>query len=301
MFNKFNAVALVIASISLSGCFEPETNLSGLSEETYLASGANAIPMTFPAGTATIAKQRDQFNKPTPPTHYKAPSTWVIYIASPAWTTGGLTITRRLASDAAAATRVKTFLRDNLLTDRVKLAWLQYDPNPAQEIMGDKPVSKGNLIPLYLQPFGPDVDYFIYSPAERFTSRGQSLRFDQWVKPYLSFARPEGDEFVTEDKFHLSKGFSDVNSDYWDDWSRIWFIVNPEGIVVDAYFSNLGSGKTYGSIRPINSLMHHLNLDSEKLIIPQLVEHSYISKYTPPYWDQVVEESLDLYLNPQGN
>lgn len=301
MFKKINAIALMIATISLSGCFEPDTNLSGLSEDTYQASGANPLPMSFPAGESSIAKPRDEFNKPTPPTRFIPPSTWVVYMASPGWTSGGLKITRRLSSDAAAAAQVKTFLRANLLTNQVKLVWLQYDPNPAQEMMGDKPVSKGNLIPHYIQPFGPDVDFFVHSPAERFASNGDSLSFDQWVKPYLPFAKPAGDDFVTNDNFHLSQGFSDVNSDYWDDWSRIWFIVNPEGVVVDAYFSNLGTGKTYGSIRPINSLMHHLGLDSEKLIIPQLVEHSYISKYTPPYWDQLVENTLDLFLNPGDN
>ncbi|KKN96191.1 hypothetical protein LCGC14_0171210 [marine sediment metagenome] len=301
MFKKINAIALMIATISLSGCFEPDTNLSGLSEDTYQASGANPLPMSFPAGESSIAKPRDEFNKPTPPTRFIPPSTWVVYMASPGWTSGGLKITRRLSSDAAAAAQVKTFLRANLLTNQVKLVWLQYDPNPAQEMMGDKPVSKGNLIPHYIQPFGPDVDFFVHSPAERFAGNGDSLSFDQWVKPYLPFAKPAGDDFVTNDNFHLSQGFSDVNSDYWDDWSRIWFIVNPEGVVVDAYFSNLGTGKTYGSIRPINSLMHHLGLDSEKLIIPQLVEHSYISKYTPPYWDQLVENTLDLFLNPGDN
>ena len=301
MLKKINAIALVVATISLSACFEPETNLSGLSEKTYRASGANALPMTFPAGASTIAKPRNEFNKPTPPTQFTPPSTWVVYMASPGWTSGGLKITRRLASDAAAATHVKTFLRANLLTEQVKLVWLQYDPNPAQEMMADKPVSKGNLIPHYIQPFGPDVDYFVHSPAQRFTATSQSLRFDQWVKPYLPFAQQADDDFVTNDQFHLSQGFADINSDYWDDWSRIWFIVNPDGVVVDAYFSNLGTGKTYGSIRPINSLMHHLELDSDRLIIPKLVEHSYISKYTPPYWDQLVENTLDLFLNPHGN
>lgn len=300
MLKEINAIALLVASISLSGCFEPETNLSGLSEDTYKSSGVNALPMTFPAGNETISKARADFKVMSPPTSFQQPSTWVVYLAAPAWTAGGTKITRRVASDGAHASIVKNFLRANRLSDRVKLVWLQYDPNPSQELMGDKPVSKGNIIPQLLQPFGPDVDYYVHSPAKRADDGATNMRFDEWIKPYLSFVHREGDVFVTDNQFHLDQGFSDVNSEYWDNWSRIWFVVNPEGIVVDAYVSNLGTGLTYGANRPINSLIHHLSLDSESLHIPEIVEHNYISKYTPPYWDMILEESLDLFLNPDG-
>ena len=71
-------------------------------------------------------------------------------------------------------------------------------------------------------------------------------------------------------------------------------IHNPQGEVVDAYFSNLGNRFIQGADKPINSLIHHLNLDGEKLIIPKIVTYQYQSLFTAPYWNKIDADIHDV-------
>ena len=174
------------------------------------------------------------------------------------------------------------------------MAWLQYDPNPNPRFMDDLKVVPDNFIPLFLKPAGPQVDYYIYSPSARHAAGQGVMQYDRWLKPFLRFAKKQGDDYVANNDFQRSRGFDDVNGKYWDNWARHWFIVNPEGEVVDAYFSNLGNNYIQGAERPINSLIHHLKLDAASLVIPKLVNYQYQSLYTAPYWNKVDAEVRDV-------
>lgn len=289
---KFALAAFVIAcTLAASGCREDKgLNKAGLTNDTYQPSGAVASKMTFPGGSQTVFKAFGKFKDPELPQPYHQPDSWVVYMAAPGWTNGGKSIVDRLATDAVAIARVKQFVQDNHLSDKVKVAWLQYDPNPGALYMDDLKHVPDNFIPLFLKPHGPQVDYYIYSPASRNGNNSGSVRYDQWLKPYLPFAKKEGADYLTTSDFHRVEGFNDPDGKYWDSWARHWFIVNPQGQVVDAYFSNLGKYAIQGADMPINSLIHNLNLDASSLIIPKIITTNYESLYTKPYWNQVDTE-----------
>ncbi|MCF5374174.1 hypothetical protein [Pseudomonas syringae] len=289
---KFLTTALVLSiAIAATGCRKDDSlNKAGLTNETYQASGVTPSKMTFPGKDNTVFKAGGKFKDPQLPQPYKQPGTWVVYMAAPGWTNGGKPIVDRLATDAVAISIVKQFLIDNRLRDKVKVAWLQYDPNPGARFMDGLKLVPDNFIPLFLKPHGPEVDYYIYSPASRHGNGDGSMRYDRWLKPYLPFAKKEGAEYVAANAFHRDVGFNNADGKYWDSWARHWFVVDPQGTVVDAYFSNLGTYNVQGADKPINSLIHHLKLDSAALQIPKIITTNYNSFYTPPYWDKLDHE-----------
>ena len=289
------AVLAIACAIAATGCREEKTlNDAGLSEATYQSSGVAVQPMVYPGMGATVFKVGGKFKDPQLPQHWHQPKTWMVYMAAPGWTNGGFPIVDRLSTDAVAVSKVYDFLWRNDLRDKVKVAWLQYDQNPNPRFMDDLTKVPDNFIPLFLKPAGPQVDYYIYSPSARQAAGQGVMQYDRWLKPYLPFAKKQGNDYVAATEFQRNEGFDDINGKYWDNWARHWFIVNPQGEVVDAYFSNLGHRFIQGADKPINSLIHHLNLDSEKLIIPKLVTYQYQSLYTAPYWDKVDTEVRDV-------
>ena len=296
------AAFLTACTFAVSGCREDDgLNKAGLRNDTYQPSGAVASKMVFPGGSQTVFKAFGKFKDPELPQPYHQPDSWVVYMAAPGWTNGGKPIVDRLATDAVAISRVKQFVQDNHLSDKVKVAWLQYDQNPSALYMDDLKHVPDNFIPLFLKPHGPQVDYYIYSPASRNSSNSVSIRYDLWLKPYLRFAKKEGADYVTTSDFHRVEGFNDPDGKYWDSWARHWFIVNPQGQVVDAYFSNLGKYAIQGADMPINSLIHHLNLVAGSLIIPKIITTNYESLYTKPYWNQVDTEFREqIGLSPKN-
>lgn len=286
---------LAICSTLIAGCQKEVTNKSGLSKETYQPSNSPVIDMTFPAGQNSVFKRHGEFDSPTSPEKYVHPEKWVVYMAATGWTNKGKRITDRVAFDAAQLAFVKNFIRDNRLFDQVKVAWIQYDRNPSSNFVESLDVIPSNFIPLFLKPMGPVTDYYIYSPAERYESNKLSMRYDMWLKPYMRHTKPSGDDYVTESEFHKNNGFDDVNGPYWDRWARHWFIVNPQGQVMDAYLSNMGHNKSYGADFPINSLIYHLDLDSDSLVVREFHQINYQSYYSPPYWEKMHAEFLDTF------
>jgi len=293
---KITAITAVLIACALTaGCRdEPSKNAAGLTEETYKGSGASRLPMTFPGQGATVFKEYGMFKDKQLPKAYTHPNTWVVYMASPGWTNAGKPIADRLAIDAVAISRVKTFVQRNHLRDQVKVAWLQYDRNPDPLYLEGLDRVPDNIIPLFLKPHGPQVDYYIYSPAVRKGNTSPSMRYDEWLKPYLSFAKKDGSKYVARTDLQRTQGFNEADGEYWDRWARHWFVVNPEGVVVDAYFSNLGNYYVQGPEKPINSLIHHLALDPEALDIPKIIPTPfYESLYSEPYWDKLDKEFRD--------
>lgn len=293
---KLSLSALIVScALAFAGCGRDDNQLNkaGLTEETYRSSGVPG-KMTFPGGKHTVYKPFADYKKPISPQPFKQPEdTWMVYMAAPGWTNGGMKIEDRLATDAVAAYVVKQFLRDNHLDKKVKVAWLQYDLNPGPMYVEDLSVVPDNFIPLFLKPHGPQVDYYIYSPATRHDNDYGLLRYDQWLKPYITHAKKDGDDYVTANQVAMFAGFNDPKSAYWDKWGRHWFIVNPQGEVVDSYFSNLDVQYVYGADRPINSLIHHLKLDPSKLVIDKIVTANYQSFYTPPFWEQFNSQLME--------
>lgn len=285
--NKFALAALVFGCSLLAGCDDaPTLNEAGLTHDTYKPSNVNHDVMVFPGGDHTVFKAGDRFQDPQPPQPYSHPKEWVVYMAAPGWTNGGKPIVDRLFTDSVALSKVVDFVNSNKLRAKVKVAWLQYDKNPDLRYMDDLSTVPDNFIPLFLKPHGIKVDYYVYSPAARRNPQGGVMTYDAWLKPYLPFAKKQGDKYVAATEFQRIKGFDDVESKYWDSWSRHWFIVDPNGKVVDAYFSNMGSHFIQGADWPINSLIHHLELDPSELKIPKIITAQYDSYYTPPYWEQ---------------
>lgn len=289
---KRTTVACLILTCSVfAACGDkPSKNVAGLNEQTYKASEANQLPMTFPGGNGTVFKAYGHYKDKEGPQPYHQPNAWVVYMAAPGWTNGGKPIVDRLATDAAAVERVKQFVYTNKLQDKVKVAWLQYDANPSARLIESLDKVPDNFIPLFLKPHGPQVDLFIHSEASHAGQPASVKRYDQWLKPYLPFAKKAGSDYVAANDFQQVQGFDDPNGKYWDSWARHWFIVNPEGVVVDAYFSNLGNYYIQGADMPINSLIHHLKLDAASLDIPKIVNSNYESYWTQPYWDQFDEK-----------
>ncbi|MFL1449117.1 hypothetical protein ACI77O_12050 [Pseudomonas tritici] len=292
----FKITALLAAiALTLSGCNDKPipANEAGFTKDSYSPSNASVGPMVFPAGSQTVYKELDKFKDPLGPQPYKAPGQWVVYMAAPGWTNGGKRIVDRLATDAVAVSKVWEFVRVNRLRDKVKVAWLQYDDNPSAQYMDSLDKVPDNFIPLFLKPHGPQVDYYIHSPATRYGSATGRTRYDMWLKPYLPFAKKEGADYVAATDFQKVQGFNDLNGKYWDSWARHWFIVNPDGVVVDAYFSNLGNYFIQGADKPINSLIHHLDLDPTTLTIEKIVTAKYESYYSAPYWNKLDAEFRD--------
>lgn len=288
---KITAItAVLIACAFTAGCKEEPTNVAGLSEATYKASNANRLPMTFPGLDATLFKKYGLFKAKELPKVYSHPDTWVVYMAAPGWTNAGEPIVDRLSTDAVAVALVKEFVDSNNLRDQVKVAWLQYDRNPNPLYVESLERVPDNFIPLFLKPHGPMVDLYIHSPAIRHGRSASSMRYDEWLKPYLPFAKKEGRKYVAGNDFQRVQGFNDPDGKYWDSWARHWFVVNPEGIVVDAYFSNLGNYFIQGANKPINSLIHHLKLDADALRIRKIITANYSSYYSKPYWDKFAGE-----------
>lgn len=290
---KRSGIAALIFALGLTAACrdEPSKNVAGLSEKTYQASGANQLPMTFPGGAETVFKPFGKYKDKERPQVYSQPNTWVVYMAAPGWTNGGMPIVDRLATDAVAVERVKQFIFTNNLQSQVRVAWLQYDQNPSGRYMESLDTVPDNFIPLFLKGFGPQVDYYIHSPAHHAGQAGGGLRYDQWLKPYLPFAKKDGDDYVAATDFQRAQGFDDANGKYWNSWARHWFIVNPDGVVMDAYFSNLGRYYIQGADRPINALIHHLKLNADSLDIPKIVSANYESFWTPPYWEQLDDKA----------
>jgi hypothetical protein len=291
-------VLAVACAVALSACDnKPSNNKAGLSEETYKSSGVTGVPFHLPAGEKSIYKAYRDFGKDVAPKPFTPPKTWMVYIAAPGWTNGGEPIVDRLSNDGAQVAALRMFVNDNGLADKVKLAWVQYDRNPSPQFVESIDLVPLNFIPLYLTVSGPKVDFYIQSPVSRYGDEPGLVRYDQWLKPYIKHAQKNGDDYVTTSTFHRDQGFNDYKNPYWNSWSRNWFIVNPDGVVVDAYLSNLGVGYTYGARTPINSLIHHLKLDADKLTIFNIQEKSYVSTYTEPFWDQFnnyVQDQLGL-------
>lgn len=291
MIKLISFAALLTMCSIVGGCQDDQSGkVNHMSDRSYEPSGAPVSPMVFPGLETTVFKEYGRYKDPELPQPYKHGKEWVIYMASPGWTNEGEEIVTRLATDAAAVGALRNFLRDNNLNDKVKVAWLQYDKNPSAQYVESYSKIPDNFIPLFLKPHGPFVDYYIHSAASRYGKDDKLVRYDLWLKPYIHHAIKKGNDFTTEDKFHIAKGFNKVDSEYWDSWARHWFIVNPDGNVVDAYLSNIGNSYIHGIDSPIFSIIHHLKLDADNLSVPKAVTYRYESYYGEPYWNKVDRE-----------
>lgn len=293
---KRNLAIAALGLLALTAC-EPATeptNLGGFTKDSRPKIQAKNLDFVLPSGKMSVYKRYSEFNEKVDPEVYSHPDSWVVYMAAPGWTNGGAKIERRISSDAASVDSVRQFIDDNNLSSKVKLAWLQYDQNPGHQFIESLDVVPSNFIPLFLKPHKPKVDFYIYSPAMRYEATASSMRYDLWLKPYLSFTEKSGDDYIAHGMQHRINGFDDINSEYWDNWSRHWFIVNPEGIVVDAYFSYIGNQFLYNSNAPIASLIYHLDLEPDSLHTKKVENYRFPSYYTEPYWDQMHNGLMEL-------
>jgi len=288
---KIGIVMVSLYALALVGCGDGLSTAATDVSVLYKPSGVAAAPMVFPAGERTIFKKFLDFDKEASPAPYKHPGKWMVYMAATGWTNEGLDIVQRLSQDASQMRVIQQFLYDNNLANDVHTGWIQYDVNPSPQYLEGLDKVPSNFIPIFLKMAGPPVNYYIFSPVSRTGKDAGHLRYDFWLKPYLSHTKKVGTSYHSTSEFHKIRGYDDYPSEYWNHWARHFFIVNPQGVVVDAYLSNLGNVKSYGAKSAIHSLIHHLNLDYATLAIPDVQEVNYTSKYSEPYWDKVSNET----------
>jgi len=289
-----NVVLASFCAIVIAGCGDSTSPSGKKANSLYVPSGVAATPMVFPAGDKTTFKKFLDYDKPVSPAPYSHPGKWMVYMAATGWTNEGLDIVTRLSQDASQMRVIQTFLYDNNLSNDVHTAWIQYDMNPSPEYLESLEKVPSNYIPIFLKMVGPPVNYFIHSPVSRTGTDAGHLRYDAWLKPYMSHTKKVGGLYETTSDFHKLQGYDKYPSEYWDHWARHFFIVNPDGVVVDAYLSNMGNVKSYGAKTAIHSLIHHLKLDYAKIKVPDVQEINYKSMYSAPYWDKVANETYDV-------
>lgn len=280
--------------VMLCAC-DGDTTKESAARDAYVPSGITPTKMVFPGGSSTTYKSFRDFKKDVKPTSYSHPNKWVIYIAATGWTNGGLAITTRTANDAGHMAVIKNFLDQNNLSNKVHTAWIQYDKNPSPQFVESIDLVPSNYIPFFLKEQGPDVNYYIHSFTSRYNKGGDILRYDEWLKPFMKHSNYVNGKWETTSPFQMDAGYYDYKSPYWDQWARHFFIVNPDGIVVDAYLSNMGHSKSYSSKSAIKSIIYHLGLNENDMVVPKLFETSYTSTYTAPYWDEINNAAINAF------
>lgn len=289
----------LLAVFVLSGCGDAtDVNGKGAQHTAYKPSIAKPMPFIFPGGKSTTgtetAPRRGGEGGSLKPMPYKHPNVWGIYLASSNYTDGTTDRNLRHGVDQYHLHTLSSFVRENGLHDQVKVIWLQYDDVPVGINYLSKEEGAWDFMPTALRWTNTDsfFDYYVISPASRYGENGR-LRYDKWLKPLLSYR--SGRDGNIARTFDEESGVNDYKSKFWDKWNRHFFLVNPDGILVDAWVS-LGSHslQTFPD-QPINALTHHLKLDPSKLTYPRVNRQgTYISEYKPPIEQQLLDAVNDM-------
>lgn len=283
--------AVILSTVLLTACDQPAKDPI---EHGYTPTLSNPIPFSLPAGdkTAYAASTKGYSEGGKVAVHtYQHPRKWVVYLASSNWSEAGTERSMRHVIDAQHLSALKKFIAQNKLSDRVAVAWLQYDSHPGyiNLFAGDADgVSGWRVLPktFLLQNTEHIFDYYVVSPASRLPG-GKNLSISEWLNPYIEYAdSPDGRTHLDVD---LRSGKDDPSSKFWDRWNRHFFVVNPDGLVVDAYL-NIGTKQHTWPDQPMHSLVHHLNIAPETVIYPEINRSAFYKSYfSEPIEDQFAE------------
>lgn len=185
---------------------------------------------------------------------------------------------------------IKQFVRDNNVD--LQINYLGYDNLPTS-LVTDWPRSRGFHFAEYGEKcesgFKRCVDNYFLSPVDRLKGGGR-MAYKDWIQPYFHF---QNDQLGTsyKENFTSKGGDTDEQSEFYDWWPTMVFLVNPEGQAVRAWMPQTQSAGTVGEVEA--ALIHELNLKNVKLDKTYQLNRPTVDAY---YGKFFVEQGLDDLL-----
>lgn len=269
-----------IAAFMLVGCDSEQSDPKRWGAD-YRPTIEKPIPFRLPAGSSTIQITQKPGDAPIifEQSAYTHPNQWVIYMATAPWVKeGSRSFVHRANMDTQTSIELFKFLDKNGLRDRVKIVWLQYDNLPLSKAEGWGGLTVGTKIAgnLGMVSTHGSFDAYVISPASRWPEGG-TLLYSEWLRPFIVYTGPQPEIRKHSD---IENGINDNNSEFWDNWGRHFFIVDPEGMVQDAYLSIGNAGSTGWPLEAMRSIAHHLGVDQKTGYFP---DHNPQAKYNATY------------------
>ncbi|MAG64942.1 MAG: hypothetical protein CMK74_03590 [Pseudomonadales bacterium] len=288
---KVKILALT-AALLMAGCGSDEPNAQAAFSQ-YTPTVEEPVPFRLPAGADSVQLVQDhtghvgKFSQ----SPYQHPDKWVIYMASAPWVKEGSSdFTSRAVNDYVTAEKIMSFLQDNNLKDRVGLVWMQYDALPLSKEEGWGGMDVGSKLPgmLSAQNTHHIFDAYVLSKAARYPGE-KGLLYSDWVRPFITY--PQGENGDMSRAIDAQAGIDDVYSDYWSRWGRHFFIVDPEGMVRDAYVS---MNRDTSELQAMRSIAHHLGVDLDDDAYPKFVRGSAYKAYYSPTLEGQYHDTMNL-------
>lgn len=287
-------IPFVVAAVAiLVGCGSESSDTKEPFSE-YTPTIENPVEFILPAGSNTYQITQDSdsngariFNQ----SRYEHPEKWVIYLASAPWVTEGSSeFGARAQNDSVAAKRIMAFLEANDLDDQVDFVWMQYDSLPRSKAEGWGGMGPGSKIPgmLHLMNTKGIFDAYVISPAARFPGE-PGLLHSEWIRPFIIYGNDEFGDY--QRSFDIESGINDVNSKFWDRWGRHYFVVDPEGMVRDAYVS---ISVRNSDSQPMRSIVHHLGMDADDAVFPEFNPNGHYKAYYSPTLEGQFHDTMNL-------
>ncbi|WGK63512.1 hypothetical protein QAO71_17235 (plasmid) [Halopseudomonas sp. SMJS2] len=290
MMNVKN-IMLSVAFV-LVGCGSDEPDAKAAFSE-YMPTIDEPVPFRLPAGSDSMQITQDQsgnvgvFSQSS----YQHPNKWVIYMASAPWVKEGSSdFTSRAVNDTVTGEKVMSFLHDHNFKDRVDFVWMQYDALPKSKDEGWGGMKAGSKLPgvLWAQNTHSIFDAYVISPAARYPGQA-GLLYSDWIRPFITY--PDGDNGAFWRSLDVDAGIDKVDSDFWDRWGRHFFIVDPEGMVRDAYVS---MNRDTSELQAMRSIAHHLGADLDDDAFPDFVRGSAYKAYYSPTLEGQFYDTMNL-------
>ncbi|MGM8936874.1 hypothetical protein ACS8E9_18675 [Pseudomonas neustonica] len=283
---KVNILVLTVPFL-IAGCGSEKPAFS-----EYIPTLDKPLPFKLPAGSDSIQITQDRtglvgkFSQSS----YQHPDKWVIYMASAPWLKEGSSdFTSRAVNDSVAGKKIMSFLEENNLKDRVDFIWMQYDALPQSKDEGWGGMDAGSKLPgvLWSQNTHHIFDAYVISKAARYPGE-KGLLYSDWIRPFITY--PDGENGAIWRAVDVDAGIENVNSDFWSRWGRHFFVVDPEGMVQDAYVS---MNRDTFALQAMSSIAHHLGADLDDDAYPEFV---YGSAYQA-FYSQTLEGQFHDTMN----
>lgn len=275
----------LVAAFLVTGCGSEQPDAQAPFSE-YIPTLENPVPFKLPAGSESVQITQDHTGVVGKFTlaPYQHPDKWMIYMASAPWLKDGSSdFTSRAGNDIVTGQKIMSFLQENDLKDRVGFVWMQYDALPQSKDEGWGGMGVGEKLPgvLYTQNTHHIFDAFVLSKAARYPGE-QGLLYSDWIRPFITY--PDGENGAIWRALDVKAGIDDVRSEYWSRWGRHFFVVDPEGMVRDAYVS---MNRDTSELQAMRSIAHHLGVDLDDDAYPAFVRGSaYKAFYSQSLEDQ---------------
>lgn len=192
----------------------------------------------------------------------------------------------RAIQDGNFLAGVKEFARLNDLP--LLINYLGYDDVPASLVAGWES-SRG----LFYSWSGTEcefafnrcVDNYFLSPVDRL-SGGDRLAFKDWVKPFFHFDNSQI-AIAAKDSFEAKGGSGDENSEFYDWWPTMVFLVNPDGEVVRAWMPQTGNTARIG--RVVSGITEEMEVNNPIVVQERFLNQPSVYAY---YGDYYIEKGV---------